>query len=49
MPSGVPLASASSRHSLIHEKRCKRLLVVSRMDVATLVDCSRSSAAFRRR
>ena len=47
--SGVPLASASSRHSLIHEKRCKRLPVVSRMDVATLVDCSRSSAAFRRR
>ena len=30
-------------------KRCKRLPVVSRMDVATLVDCSRSSAAFRRR
>ncbi len=48
MPSGVPLASASSFHSLIHEKRCKRLPVVSRMDVATVVDCSRSSAAFRR-
>ncbi|KAG1241819.1 hypothetical protein G6F68_016482 [Rhizopus microsporus] len=47
-PKGVPLASASSFHSLIHENRCRRRPVVSRIDVATVVDCSRSNAALRR-
>ena len=48
MPCGRPVPSARSFHSLIQEKRCRRRSFGWRIDVATVVDCRRSSAAFRR-
>jgi len=45
MPSERPSARTCSFHSLIHEKRCSRLPAGWRMEVATVVDCRRSSAA----